>query len=128
MTTPTTPESEPTPRTDAKAEEIRNGECLPGCNRYFHEELCPYCNDVTVALVFARQLERELNQANAEIARYTRMSESGETLGDALDLRAELSAARDEIIEISKALGKEKTESERWRVAYQNLHAQLGSN
>lgn len=57
-------------RFDPNAEEaaVRGGECLPRCDSFAHEEFCPYCNPDACAFRFARQLERELNAANAEIA------------------------------------------------------------
>jgi len=42
---------------------------------------------IVVYAEFARQLERELAETKALLDRYTRMSESGETLGDCLDER-----------------------------------------
>lgn len=42
----------------------------------------------------ARQLERENEELRKQLDRYTRRSESGESLGDALDMAEELEQAR----------------------------------
>lgn len=57
-----------TPRVDAEYDRIFNGDCLPGCDSYAHEEMCPITNDFGLMANFARQLERELAQAQADVA------------------------------------------------------------
>ena len=48
-----------TPRTDAEYDRIFNGQCLPGCDSYGHEDQCPVCFDFRLMADFARQIERE---------------------------------------------------------------------
>lgn len=54
-----------TPRTDAAYRAVLDGDCLPGCDSYAHEEMCPVCNGDRVMAEFARQLERELADIEA---------------------------------------------------------------
>lgn len=49
-----------TPRTDAAFQAVIDGQCLPKCDSYGHEELCPYANGDAVMAEFARTLEREI--------------------------------------------------------------------
>jgi hypothetical protein len=53
-----------TPRTDAAVKAVDDdAECLPGCDSYGHEDMCPMVNGHNVIAELARQLERDLGKA-----------------------------------------------------------------
>lgn len=50
-----------TPMTDRLRELVDSGDCLPGCDSYAHEEMCPTGNAERVLLTEYEKLELELN-------------------------------------------------------------------
>lgn len=89
---PDKPES-PTPRTDAAWQAIHAAGCLPGCDSYGHEEMCPFANGDRVMAEFARQLERELAMVSALYDK--EVLAHGETETARVALENELAAANE---------------------------------
>lgn len=58
-----------TPRTDAEEKRINESGCLPECDSIGHAGNCPFASPEVQMADFARELERELTAARAEVER-----------------------------------------------------------
>ena len=80
------------------------GKMLAWMNDEIDEEECPDEYSLRGHLLLTMAQHAKIDKLNTQLDRYTRMSESGETLGDALDMREEIERLRSERDDLAGAL------------------------